>query len=64
MQFIPIPRIAVTTPDMDFMADDIVLNLREITPKQIHLETLTRVHDVELERGTSKIVEELNLYVP
>lgn len=51
MQFIPIPRIAVTTPDMDFMADDIVLNLREITPKQIHLETLTRVRDVELERG-------------
>ncbi len=53
MQFIPVPRIAVTTPDFDFMAEDIVLNLRELTPKQIHLETLTRVRDVELERGAS-----------
>ena len=52
MQFIPIPRIAVTTPDIDFVADEIVLNLREVTPKQIHVETLTRVRDVELERGT------------
>lgn len=50
----PVPRIAVTTPDMDFMADDIVLNIRELTPKQIHLESLTTVHDMELERGESK----------
>lgn len=47
----PVPRIAVTTPKLDFMADDIVLNIRELTPKQIQLETLTKVHDVELERG-------------
>lgn len=51
MQFVPIPRIAVATPDFDFIADDVVLNLREITPKQISIETLTRVRDVELERS-------------
>lgn len=51
MRFVPVPRIAITTPDYDFVFDDIVLNIRELTPKQIHLETLTCVHDVELERG-------------
>lgn len=53
MQFIPVPRVSATTPDYDIVADGIVLNLRELTPKQIHLETLTKVHDRELEAGTS-----------
>lgn len=47
----PVPRVAVTTPDFDFVAEDIVLNIRELTPNQMHLETLTRVRDVELERS-------------
>lgn len=47
------PRVSATTPDYDIVADGIVLNLRELTPKQIHLETLTKVHDRELEAGTS-----------
>lgn len=51
VQFVPVPRVAVTTPDFDFAADDIVLKIRELTPKQIHLETLTKVHDPELEQG-------------
>lgn len=54
VQFIPVPRVAVTTPDMDFVADGIVINLRELTPKQIHLETLTKVHDKDLEQGKKR----------
>jgi hypothetical protein len=37
VQFVPVPRIAVTTPDFDFIADDVVLNIRELTPKQVRL---------------------------
>jgi len=51
VQFVPVPRVAVVTKDFDFAADDIVLNVRELTPKQIHLETITNVHDPELERA-------------
>lgn len=49
----PVPRVAVTDPDFDFVADDIVLNIRELTPKQMHLETITKVHDPDLEQGGS-----------
>ena len=53
VQWIPISRVAVTSPDYDFLADNIVVNLRELTPNQISFQTTTEVHDRELERGKS-----------
>lgn len=50
-QFVPIPLVAFTTPDFDFMAEDLVLNVRELTPKQIKFETITNIRDPELEKG-------------
>ena len=47
----PVPRVAITNPDFDLVVDDLVLNIRELTPKHMHLETITKVHDPDLEKG-------------
>jgi len=48
--------VAVASPDYDFKAENVVVNLRELTPTQIHFQMLTEVHDRELERGKSSIL--------
>ena len=60
-QFVPIPLVAFTNPDFDFMAEDLVLNVRELTPKQIKLETITDIRDPELEKGILAFLERGNL---
>ena len=50
---IPISRLSVITPDYDFMADDILVNLCELIPNQISFQSLAQAHDKELERGES-----------